>query len=81
MSLAYAIHFQLSARASTGSVFARGSLSHLLLSTWLALEPWLVAWAWRSRRPPVIRRLRPHAVTLAVFAAMRLRGATFLSLM
>jgi Dolichyl-phosphate-mannose-protein mannosyltransferase len=75
VSLAYAIQFQLSARASTGSVFAHGSLSHLLVNTWLALDPWLVGLGVACTAPALfIRRLRPHAVTLAVFAAMPLRG-------
>lgn len=75
VSLAYAIQFQLSARTSTGSVFAHGSLSHLLVHTWLALDPWLVGLGVAFTAPALfIRRLRPHGVTLAVFAAMPLRG-------
>ena len=75
VSLAYAIQFQLSSRASTGSVFASGSLSHLLVNSWLALDPWLVGLGVAFAAPALlIRRLRPHGVTLAVFAAMPLRG-------
>lgn len=75
VSLVDAIHFQLSGRASTGSVFASGSLSHLLVNSWLALDPWLVGLGVAFTVPAIfIRRLRPHAVTLAVFTLMALRS-------
>jgi hypothetical protein len=74
VSLLDAVRFQLSGRASSGSVFTSGSLSHQLVDSWVGLDPWLVGLGVAVSVPALfVRRLRPAALTLVVFTAMALR--------
>jgi len=74
VSLFDAIRFQLASRASTGSALASTTLAHQLVQSWTDLDPWLLGLGAAATAPALlIRRLRPAAVTLAVFILMALR--------
>jgi hypothetical protein len=74
VSLVEAAWFQLFSRPSSGSALSPGSLAHQLVSTWLALDPWLLGLG-VAALPAALwtRRLRPPAVTLLALLAMALR--------
>lgn len=75
VSLATAIHFQLSGRQGTGNPFNPTSQAHSLVAGWLRLDPWLPLAGLICL--PVgfsVRRYRPLAVAEAIALLDVLRG-------
>jgi 4-amino-4-deoxy-L-arabinose transferase-like glycosyltransferase len=74
VSLIEAAWFQLFSRPSDGSALSPGSHAHELVSTWLALDPWLLGLGVIALPAALwTRRLRPPAVTLLTLLAMAVR--------
>jgi Dolichyl-phosphate-mannose-protein mannosyltransferase len=74
VSLAEAVRFQLTERASSGSSLDLHSLSRRTLELWLSQDPWLLGAA--TVLVPAglaIRRLRPVTAAFAILAAVALR--------
>jgi hypothetical protein len=74
VSLADAVWFQLTGRASSGNPLDPDSLSRRTLELWLGQDPWLLG-AVTVVVPAgfAIRRLRPVTAAFAILAAMALR--------
>lgn len=75
VSLIGSVLWQLVNRPGSGSVFTRGSNAWLTISSWVTIDPWLLALGACSIPVAMFsRRLRPVACAMAIFVAEPLRG-------